>query len=172
MTADLSNFDKRWSNAHFASFLFCCYCYVINNKGIVQLILFFGLQNADKVPSMLHLTLACELFDLCLFKHFSPVANFGYQYLCASWSEDFLVFFTPSSLSLIGLTSILKTRILFRLYFCLFSFPCTVCSSMKTGLSKCLDNYFIQKNPKGVIFHHIETIHFQNLDQQVQNSSI
>ena len=22
------------------------------------------------------------LFDLCLFKHFSPVANFGYQSLC------------------------------------------------------------------------------------------
>ena len=26
MTADLSNFDKQWSKAHFASFVFCYYC--------------------------------------------------------------------------------------------------------------------------------------------------
>ena len=35
MTADLSNFDKQWSDAHFVSFLFYYYCkYRFNNTKI------------------------------------------------------------------------------------------------------------------------------------------
>ena len=35
MTTDLSNFDKRWSDAHFGSFLFYYYCTVMcKDKGL------------------------------------------------------------------------------------------------------------------------------------------